>query len=443
MNRDSASASEILAAALQENKRAIVIGENSFGKGTVQTIFELPGDRALKLTIARHLTPSGRSIQNNGVDPDIWTLPVYARDRNLNLLGDNRGRTERSLNPNLPSRLLREKRRKHPSFYLLKDLPETEPPLENQEDFKLARLILAELSAFYKSGVPTVVNRADHWLALAARSVREYLNKNDKKVAQYLYDNFHVDWRVGGASSSKLQFSLEGDGAVAVEPGSIIKVPYRVFNPHHDDFGRLSLIVGAKEESFPTAEHLLGLVERESVKSGVVDVTIPRDWPYSSVQLEVMMAQEGEAMIESLVRLKFKILHKEFAKLTVVTFLKNDQQLANGTLSQKEGADFVVKIYNEGNVVAEQVSVKLKNLSGMQISIPPEPQVIASIVPKAFALVSFKVQAGPEILSKSLGIGVQVESASLKEGVDHYSVIDGEGTSMKKVSRTYQRKTVE
>jgi carboxyl-terminal processing protease len=71
INGGSASASEIVAGALQDHRRAIVIGTKSFGKGSVQTVMPLRGDGAMRLTTSRYYTPSGRSIQALGVSPDI------------------------------------------------------------------------------------------------------------------------------------------------------------------------------------------------------------------------------------------------------------------------------------------------------------------------------------------------------------------------------------
>ena len=82
INGGSASASEIVAGAMQDHKRAIIMGTKSFGKGSVQTIQELRNGSAVKLTTARYFTPNGRSIQATGIEPDIHLsrLKIAAKD---------------------------------------------------------------------------------------------------------------------------------------------------------------------------------------------------------------------------------------------------------------------------------------------------------------------------------------------------------------------------
>ena len=79
INEGSASAAEILAGALQDQQRAKIIGQTSFGKGSVQTVLPIGEDKAIKLTTALYYTPSGRSIQANGISPDIEVTDTRAK----------------------------------------------------------------------------------------------------------------------------------------------------------------------------------------------------------------------------------------------------------------------------------------------------------------------------------------------------------------------------
>ena len=133
INQGSASASEIVAGALQDHKRAIIMGTKSFGKGSVQTIIPSGENVALKLTTAKYYTPSGKSIQKTGIDPDI-----LVEQAELKKIEESSGRKESDLRGAIDNEQDQKKK--------TKDNEKKDGSKDEIEDYQLSRafdLILA------------------------------------------------------------------------------------------------------------------------------------------------------------------------------------------------------------------------------------------------------------------------------------------------------------
>jgi len=147
INGGSASASEIVAGALQDHRRAIVVGTKSFGKGSVQTVMPLRGDGAMRLTTARYYTPSGRSIQALGVEPNVVVpQPRRQPENDEDESATPRTRTEADLRGSLDNDSFTEEERR----LLEEERARVEAAAElREEDFQLSYAIdlLTGLSA--------------------------------------------------------------------------------------------------------------------------------------------------------------------------------------------------------------------------------------------------------------------------------------------------------
>jgi len=203
VNGQSASASEIVSAALKVNNRAIVVGEQTFGKGSVQSIWGMPGNFGLKMTIARYLTPDNLSIQDVGVQPDLQLDPLYLSENDIHL----RSLQQESKAENYILHYMRDSEDEETDM----DKPLSAAEIENDDYVRIAVRLLREHLPYQETMKATLVRSHN---MLQAQAEKEVVSEISKQV--------ELDWTLSSPSPTELpdlQISFEQEIDLGVWQG--------------------------------------------------------------------------------------------------------------------------------------------------------------------------------------------------------------------------------
>lgn len=294
----SASASEIVAGALKNHDRALIVGETSFGKGSVQVLYELPQDgSALKLTIAQYLTPGDISIQSVGIVPDIELVPISADADDMDLALTKWVRRESTLKSHLdhentikgekPTEILRYLVQDEPIVEPVEEAAVTPPPVDEEDppaqteepvdELSPEEELAAELDSDDEltpdkdpqvrlahqllKGAGKTTDRKDLLVTLKS-SIDALAKTEDDKLTQRLAA-FDVDWTNGqNPDKPSIGIMLESDHPEnAYKAGDVVTLKVTLTNNGSETIHRLYGITESSTERFEDHEVVFGKLE--------------------------------------------------------------------------------------------------------------------------------------------------------------------------------------
>lgn len=273
----SASGAEIVAGALKENNRAVLIGNRSFGKGTVQQLIDLMDGSALKLTVAKYLTPLGTDIQSVGITPDIELFPVIVKKDDINLFKGALAFREVDLKQHFGE----ESETETPSETIkyLYEVKEKTHEEEQEDAYKLPDFSKDFPVQFAKK----LVSNASSWnrfeiLERSKKLLEDVKKTNEVEIVNALSAQ-DIDWSAGESSSGvpkPIARLILDKSNEKVKAGEKAALTVEVTNEGDGPLHRLWATTECKNPLFDKLEFLFGKLEKGRARSYSTPVELPQ-----------------------------------------------------------------------------------------------------------------------------------------------------------------------
>lgn len=415
VNEGSASASEILAGALKNNNRAIILGHKTFGKGSVQSVYRLPFDAALKLTVAQYLTPGNQSIQSVGITPDIELDPVVVDKDQLDMT-ENIFKTEKDLEKHFDGAEAAAGSSK-PAFVLryLNGTPEKEETSEYSNSLKLEEDIAAEaalnlMDVFTGTGRETMLKEALPFL-------KERQKSEEQKVAS-LFKSLNIDWESAKAADGKPQgelsfYILKGGKRIQKAPaGAGVTLQLTLKNIGNAPFYRLVGQTSSDQFNFQNIEFAFGRVNPRESRTWETKLEIPKASLTEEVALKLNF-QEANNNAPPEVSLFIPVQEVKRPRFAHQYSLEEGwrEKLKTG-----KPVEMTVTLTNQGEGVSENGVVALRNLGGKEVFIEKGRIPLKNILPGQTQTAVLRFHADPGWEGEEIRLELSIIDADLMVG---------------------------
>jgi carboxyl-terminal processing protease len=433
VNGNSASASEIVAGALKNLERSITIGSSTFGKGSVQILYDNKDGSKLKLTIAEYLTPRDLSIQSVGIVPDVELFRMFVPEKNegprdyLRLRRPSLSHREADLKASLRSKYARKAMT--PDFRLAYvyerkagdgsesaedeelDL-EAEPDPDSEEiridlPIELASEVLRSAGATNRTRL--------------IKNARRLLEKRSARETQRLVKalaGLGVDWSGAPAAAPTSQvtasFQVEG-AATTLAAGDIIKLTGKVTNTGSSTAYRVHARVRSDNLIFNDTELVFGKIEPGQSRTWTTQIQVPDGALDGLAMLRFELSGDNQVR-GAAAPLRYRVKAAErpiFAYAHQLVDLSN----GDGLIQKGEHHKLRVKVKNSGTGVAEQATAVLRNASGTALAMKKARFELGKLEPGDERTVEFEFDVNADGGEGEVVVELMVTDWNLREGV--------------------------
>jgi carboxyl-terminal processing protease len=449
VNGGSASASEIVAGALKNLDRAVVIGTRTFGKGSVQVLYDNDDGSALKLTIAQYLTPGDVSIQSVGITPDVVLDKVIVdKDKGVWLFRENHGMKESDLEAHLQSKYAKSTEKPFETFkYLATEPPkklakaanervprdttkptgddDDEPAVDEEdednptdpdaivEDYEVdfARDLMAQAKGWKRREV----------LATAKPFFDKKLLDEQARIVEAL-KKLGVDWTPvgGGGAAPTLVGSIATDRpSNQVTAGETIKFTAKITNKGPGVAGQVRATIKGDDPYFEGREFVFGRIKPGETRSFVVPVKLPKDaiTRVDPLRLEVSEEHGGKTTLDTnelLVRVDGPARPLYSYSYQIIDDIKGN---GDGLVQKGESLRLHVTVKNSGAGKAYDTLAQLRNLSDEGVFINKGRFDLKELPPGESKSIDFTFDVRPEYRGDAAKVELTVYDQTLHEFV--------------------------
>lgn len=426
VNESSASASEIVAGAFKNNNRAVVVGQQTFGKGSVQSVYNLKDGSALKLTIAQYLTPGNESIQSVGITPDIELIPATVTATRVQILPAE-GFREKDLEKHLESNLNQSSKPAYQIRYFLpskakgegegKEGKEKDPEEESNEyssELKLHDDYYVNLGKklLLNASGPNRQEMLKGYAALIEASQKE----EEQKIIQ-AFSQVGIDWAKGTSSElpvAEVTFLLEGkQPGEPLLAGEEAQLTLKIKNTGKSDFYQLMAKTESENPLFKNKEFPLGRLRVGETRSWTQKIKISDAALSREDEIKFVFSEANNKIPQTFVTL-----------LTVrpkprPTFAYSYQLIgaAGGALKAGDKITLKVTVKNVGAGKAKETVVNLKNLEGEGVFVSSGRSKLQEIEPNASKEANLAFNLGPSYSKPKVGFDLSILDSSSQESL--------------------------